>query len=48
MLLFDPVYHDQRAVRVEIILDKMAAKNEWNSTTGIAHVATFWKQRNNN
>lgn len=45
MILFDPVYHDERAVRVLLTLGKMASKNEWNGTDGKAEVSKYWKQR---
>lgn len=39
ILLFDPIYHDQRAVRLELNLEKMAAKNEWSSNNTMASVS---------
>lgn len=45
MILFDPYYHDERAVRVLLSLGKMTSKNEWNATDGRAEVSNYWKQR---
>jgi 16S rRNA G966 N2-methylase RsmD len=42
MIFFDPIYHDGRAIRVQIKLDKII-DNEWNNTNTNISVSYIWK-----
>jgi hypothetical protein len=45
MILFDPYYHDGRAVRVQIKLENVSSIDEWNKTNTSIDVSKIWKER---
>ena len=41
--LFDPIYHDRKAVEILISVPKVSPSGSWSSDEGIAKITKFWK-----